>query len=239
MSSLATIFPGICQPRATERVVLVGPENSTPWGAASGSDAFSHGDPAQRSEDVRSAVSFLAILEEVDNTWISVLGICASGEYGPYAAQTDLRIRAVATISAADAGAIASEGFKNTPFELDSATLTKTLEATGANRITEAKGKEVLCDPIVPDLPEGYVKKRGSARQLLRVFFDHLVSPRPLLMIAGGDAHTLYFIEEGIKRAEEPEELYIVPGQSHVALYGHLDEHIPKLVDFMAKSLCN
>jgi hypothetical protein len=34
--SLAARFPGICQPRATERVVLVGPGNSTPWGATSG-----------------------------------------------------------------------------------------------------------------------------------------------------------------------------------------------------------
>jgi fermentation-respiration switch protein FrsA (DUF1100 family) len=68
--------------------------------------------------------------------------------------------------------------------------------------------------------------------------FNHLISPRPLLMIAGGDARTLYFSEEGIKRAKDPKQLYIVPGRSHAALYDHLDEHIPKLMDFMAKALC-
>jgi fermentation-respiration switch protein FrsA (DUF1100 family) len=184
----------------------------------------------------------------------------------PFAAQTDLRIKAVATVSAVDAGAIAREGLKNTPFEIDRPTLTKNLEAAGANRIAEAKGEEVLCNPIVPDLPEGYVEgeplneateyyrtSRGfhprstnrcpvRSADLLVNFsaysFNHLISPRPLLMIAGGDAHTLYFSEEGIKRAEEPKELYIVPGRSHMALYDHLDDHIPKLVDFMAKALC-
>ncbi|GIC92962.1 alpha/beta hydrolase [Aspergillus udagawae] len=224
-------------------------------------------DPFQRSEDVRSAVTFLSTFEEVDKARIGALGICASGGYVPFAAQTDLRIKAVATVSAVDLGAMTREGLKNTPFELDRATLAQTLEAAGANRIAEAKGEEVQCNPIVPDLPEGpaadeplneateyYRTKRGfhprstnrcpvRSADLLANFsaynFNNLISPRPLLMIAGGEAHTLYFSKEGIERAEEPKELFIVPGRSHMALYDHLDEHMPKLVDFMTNALCN
>lgn len=68
--------------------------------------------------------------------------------------------------------------------------------------------------------------------------FNHLISPRPLLMIAGENADTRYQSKRGIANAKEPKELYIVPGQTHVGLYDNTSGHMPKLVDFMSKSLC-
>jgi hypothetical protein len=56
-------------------------------------------------------------------------------------------------------------------------------------------------------------------------------------MIAGSDADTLYFSKEGIKRAQEPKELFVVPGKTHIALYDQVSGHLPKLVDFMSKVL--
>ena len=57
-------------------------------------------------------------------------------------------------------------------------------------------------------------------------------------MIAGSNADTRIFSEDGVRRAREPKELFIVPGQTHVGLYDHLDQHTEKLVGFFADSLC-
>jgi uncharacterized protein len=68
--------------------------------------------------------------------------------------------------------------------------------------------------------------------------FVHMLSPRPLLMIAGGDADTRIFSEDAIRRAREPKELFIVPGRTHVDMYDRTDKHIGKLIEFFGEYLC-
>lgn len=65
-----------------------------------------------------------------------------------------------------------------------------------------------------------------------------LISPRPIMLIAGADAHSLYYSEDVYKAASEPKELVIVPGADHVDLYDKKDK-IPfdKLQDFFTKNL--
>ncbi|KAJ5771920.1 hypothetical protein N7520_002449 [Penicillium odoratum] len=224
-------------------------------------------DPFQRAEDVRSAVTFLSIFPEVDPNRIGALGICASGGYVPFAAQTDVRIKAVATISAADVGDLFREGMKGTAMQFNRESLKNTLQECGQARIVEAKGESVPMRPLLPDSPEGVpdsvptLFKEGShyyrtpraqhPRSINRLpvrsmdlivnyssfAFMDLISPRPLLMIAGTDADTLYFSEEAVARAKEPKELYKVKGKTHIQLYDDVDEHKEKLVDFFVKTL--
>jgi uncharacterized protein len=49
------------------------------------------------------------------------------------------------------------------------------------------------------------------------------ISPRPMLFIAGDDAHSLEFSEEAYRLAGQPKELLIVPGAGHVDLYDRVD----------------
>jgi fermentation-respiration switch protein FrsA (DUF1100 family) len=64
------------------------------------------------------------------------------------------------------------------------------------------------------------------------------ISPRPMLLIAGANAHSRYFSEDAYKAAAEPKELMIIPNTVHVDLYDKIDV-IPfdKLVDFFTKNL--
>lgn len=65
-----------------------------------------------------------------------------------------------------------------------------------------------------------------------------MISPRPVMLIAGENAHSRYYSEEVYKMASEPKELVIVPGADHVDLYDKKDT-IPfdKLEGFFKKNL--
>lgn len=49
------------------------------------------------------------------------------------------------------------------------------------------------------------------------------ISPRPILFIAGENAHSIEFSEDAYQRATQPKELYIVPGAGHVDLYDRVN----------------
>jgi fermentation-respiration switch protein FrsA (DUF1100 family) len=49
------------------------------------------------------------------------------------------------------------------------------------------------------------------------------ISPRPMLFIAGDQAHSPEFSEDAYKLAAEPKELVWVPGAGHVDLYDRVN----------------
>lgn len=65
-----------------------------------------------------------------------------------------------------------------------------------------------------------------------------LISPRPILIIAGEHAHSRYYSEDIYKLASEPKELLIIPNADHVDLYDKIDK-IPfnQLEAFFRKNL--
>lgn len=64
------------------------------------------------------------------------------------------------------------------------------------------------------------------------------ISPRPILLIAGENAHSRYFSEDAYKATSEPKELMIIPNAVHVDLYDKVNI-IPfdKLESFFKKNL--
>lgn len=65
-----------------------------------------------------------------------------------------------------------------------------------------------------------------------------MISPRPILLIAGENAHSRYYSEDVYKAASDPKELLIVPNADHVDLYDQMDK-IPfdKITDFFRTHL--
>lgn len=225
-------------------------------------------DPHQRVEDIKSAVSYLTTLTgKVDPSRIGVLGICASGGYVSYAAQSDSRIRATATVSAACAGHLTRHGDVQEGNPENPTAIAGALQSAGAWRTNEANGSKAdtpvmfntdpaslpdNADPFFKDASEYYGTKRGNHERStekvppssydLLVPYDsfalqRLISPRPLLMIAGDKAQTLHYSRDAVEKAKDPKELCVVPGRNHFDLYDDLTVSGPKLVEFFGKYL--
>ena len=203
-------------------------------GASTGEPRYLE-DPIQRSEDIKAAVTYLSALEAVDPSRIGALGICAGGGYVPFAAQTDARIRAVATVSAVDIGGLLTRPFGGGPLKDD---LRESIIKAGQLRIADPKGEKAHLSHVVPTTKPGpefpdlykegfdyYCTPRGQHQNSTNWFasrsidlitnydsyqFNELISPRPLLMIAGSVADTLYFSIDGIEKAREPKELSLL-----------------------------
>jgi uncharacterized protein len=67
-----------------------------------------------------------------------------------------------------------------------------------------------------------------------------MISPRPILLVAGEKAHSRYYSEDVDKIASEPKELFIIGGAGHVDLYDRVNV-IPwdKLTSFFSRSLAS
>lgn len=223
-------------------------------------------DPAQRVEDIKAAVSYLQTLKEVDPKNIGVLGICASGGYAITAAATDHRIKATATVSAIDIGRQFRNGGDG---KQDPAIIQGMLDAAANDRVEVAKGKDHGVFPIFPETEEQaksmgqhvyegweyYCTERAQKPSSAKCFtwnsveriaafdafmFADFIAPRPLLMIAGTEAETLWMTNLAMETAKEPKELFLIDGATHVALYDKeefIQPAVGKLDDFFNSNL--
>jgi fermentation-respiration switch protein FrsA (DUF1100 family) len=202
--------------------------------------------PEATVEDFSAGADFLGTQALVDRNRIGVIGVCASGGFALAAAQVDPRLKAVATVSMYDMGG-AMYAWNGQPLSPEERL--KTLTAIGEQRWAEANGAatsygalpEVLpadANAIVREFFDYYRTPRGAHPRATTAMamsgnasylhfrpFDHvnMISPRPVLLIAGANAHSRFFSEQAFAKAAEPRELFLVPGAGHVDLYDRVN----------------
>lgn len=232
----------------------------------SGGEPRNLASPEINTEDFSAAVDFLGLQKNVDRNKIGIIGICGFGGFALNATAIDKRVKAVATTSLYDMTRVMSKGY-NDSVTLEQRTKTlETLGEQrwkDAENGKPADGPRNLPEKLKGDEPQ-FVKEyfdyyrtpRGFQVNSLNsngawlvtnpISFMNMpiltyvkeISPRPMLLIAGENAHSRYFSEDIFKEANEPKELIIIPNAVHVDLYDKL-EVIPfnKLDDFFKKYL--
>ena len=66
------------------------------------------------------------------------------------------------------------------------------------------------------------------------------ISPRPLLVIAGSKADTLFWSQQVIQKARDPKELFVIEGATHIDLYDRpqfVTPAVGKLQEFFGRHL--
>ncbi|MDD0842105.1 alpha/beta hydrolase [Pseudomonas sp. Gutcm_11s] len=224
--------------------------------------------PDMYAEDFSAAVDYLGTQAFVDRQRIGVLGICGSGSFVISAAKIDPRMKAIATVSMYDMGAANRNGLKHSQTleqrkqAIAAAAEQRYEEFTGGKtQYTSGTVHELTDDthPIQREFFDFYRTARGeftpagSSPELTThptltsnikfmnfyPFADiETISPRPMLFIAGENAHSREFSEEAFRLAGEPKELFIVPNAGHVDLYDRVNL-IPfdKLTQFFQNGL--
>ncbi|WP_150763004.1 alpha/beta hydrolase [Pseudomonas fluorescens] len=220
------------------------------------------------AEDFSAAVDFLGTQSFVNKERIGAIGICGSGSFVISAAKIDPRMKAIATVSMYDMGAANRNGLKHSQTLeqrkdiIAQAAQQRDVEFTGGKTLYTSGTVHQLDEnthPIQREFYDFYRTPRGeytpssSSKELTThptltsnikfmnfyPFNDiETISPRPMLFIAGADAHSREFSEEAYKLAGQPKELVIIPGAGHVDLYDRVSL-IPfdKLTSFFQNNL--
>lgn len=223
--------------------------------------------PIERSEDVKCAVDYLTTLPYVDRGRIGAVGSCAGAGYAIFATLTDRRIKAVCGICCTNPGATTRMGWdgKRTLEEqkrrLDEIARQRTAEANGApvryaHYVPEA---DEIDDDTYPDMVEANDYYRNPRRALhpnspnqfrftgmaYRMTFDaYQFIPdyldRPLLVIAGSKAGSLWQSKRAVELSNGPKELYVIEEAGHFDLYDnpkYIGMALQKMNEFFTQSL--
>ena len=205
------------------------------------------------AEDFSAAVDFLGTRPFVDRNRIGVIGVCGSGSFVISAAKIDPRMKAIATVSMYDMGAVSRNALNHSQtLEQRKKIIAEAAEqryeefTSGETKYTGGTVHKLdeNTHPIQREFYEFYRTPRGeytpkgsspaltthptlSSNTKFMNFYPfndiETISPRPMLFITGDKAHSKEFSEDAYKRAAEPKELVIVPNAGHVDLYDKTD----------------
>ena len=233
---------------------------------ASGGQPRNVDKPANRIEDIHGMADFISQFAGVDTARLGLLGICGGGGYSLAAAQTDKRFKAIATVSMFNSGRVRRNGYVDSGLN----TIQTRLQQASAARAQEAAGGTVLysgdanlTDEQIAKLPfdlyrqgyEYYWKTHAHPNSTFKYTTSSLLDlmrfdatnqiellDKPLLMIAGSKADSLYMTEDAIAKATgtKDKELFLIEGATHIETYWkqpYVNQAVEKLTRFYGKSL--
>ena len=230
----------------------------------SGGEPRNVASPDINTEDFSAAVDYLGLHPSVDRERIGVIGICGWGGMALNAVAVDKRVKAVVATTMYDMTRMMSKGY-NDSVTLEQRT--QALEQMSRQRWADVEKKTPAYQPPYNELkggeaqflvdyhdyymtPRGYharaVNSGNALTQTTPLSFMNMpiltyiaeISPRPLLLVHGENAHSRYFSETAFAAAAEPRELMIIPNASHTDLYDRMDK-IPfdRIGDFFGQHL--
>lgn len=208
--------------------------------------------PEINTEDFSAAIDFLGLQKNVDRNRIGIIGICGFGGFALNATAIDKRVKAVVTTSLYDMTRVMSKGYNDVVTLVQRTRTLEQLAQQrwkDAENGSPTIGPRNLPEKLQGDEPQ-FVKEYFDYYRTPRGFHERSlnsnggwlvtnplsfmnmpilnyikeISPRPMLLIAGGNAHSRYFSEDIYKAAAEPKELMIIPDAVHVDLYDKLDK---------------
>lgn len=215
----------------------------------SGGEPRNVASPDINTEDFSAAVDHLGLHPAVDRERIGILGICGWGGMALNAVAADKRVKAVATTTMYDMSRVMAKGYNDSVTPEQRA---RTLEQLSRQRWQDAEKGSPAYGPVSNELNGGepqflvdyadyYRTPRGfhprainsnaswtvttplSFMNMPLLTYIEEISPRPVLLIHGENAHSRYGREAAYAAAAEPKELVIVPGASHTDLYDKVD----------------
>lgn len=232
----------------------------------SGGEPRNVASPDINTEDFSAAVDFLGLHPAVDRNRIGIIGVCGFGGMGLNAAAVDKRIKAAVTTSMYDMSRVMAKGYYDSRTKEQRAQMLEQMSQqrwVDAEKDSSAPGPRILpetlagvTDPVIQmyfgyyRTPRGFHKRspnsNGAFTATTAISFMNIplltyikeISPRPILLIAGENAHSRYFSEDAYKAAAEPKELMIIKNANHVDLYDRIDK-IPfdKITKFFNKNM--
>jgi len=233
---------------------------------ASGGQPRNVDKPANRIEDIHGMADFISQYAGVDSARLGLLGSCGGGGYSLAAAQTDKRFKSIATVSMFNSGRVRRNGYVDSALN----TIQTRLQQASAARAQEAAGGEIiytgdakLTDEQIAKLPfdlyregfEYYGRTHAHPNSTFRYTMSSLLDlmrfdatnqieliDKPLLMIAGSKADSLYMTEDAIAKATgtKDKELFLIEGATHIETYWkqpYVNQAVGKLTRFYGKSL--